>query len=43
LRRISRGQTSEGDDLILRCYMSADFREGMTAFLEKRPAQWRGE
>jgi hypothetical protein len=25
------------------CYMSADFREGMAAFLEKRPARWRGE
>jgi enoyl-CoA hydratase len=43
LRRIARGQTSEGDDLILRCYMSADFREGMTAFLEKRPARWSAE
>jgi enoyl-CoA hydratase/carnithine racemase len=43
LRRIARGQTSGGDDLILRCYTSRDFREGMTAFLEKRPADWRGE
>jgi enoyl-CoA hydratase/carnithine racemase len=43
LRRIARGQTSGGEDLILRCYTSSDFREGMTAFLEKRPARWRGE
>ena len=28
------------DDLITDCYGSADFREGVTAFLEKRPAQF---
>ena len=33
----------EGRDLILMCYMSRDFREGMEAFLEKRPPEWRGE
>ncbi len=33
----------EGEDLILMCYTSADFREGMDAFLNKRPPQWRGE
>jgi enoyl-CoA hydratase len=32
-----------GDDLILMCYMSEDFREGMEAFLAKRPARWRGK
>jgi enoyl-CoA hydratase/carnithine racemase len=32
----------EGRDLVLMCYMSADFREGMAAFLEKRPAKWQG-
>ncbi len=31
-----------GDDLILQCYTSADFREGMEAFLGKRPPQWTG-
>ena len=29
-------------DLILMCYMSADFREGMEAFLAKRPPVWTG-
>src|SRR5690606_31545622 len=37
-RRLSR---EEGEDLILMCYMSRDFREGMEAFLNKRPPQWK--
>ena len=44
LRRLQRRLTrEEGEDLILSCYMSADFREGMDAFLNKRPPHWRGE
>jgi enoyl-CoA hydratase len=39
-RRLSR---EEGEDLILMCYMSRDFREGLDAFLNKRPPQWQGE
>jgi enoyl-CoA hydratase/carnithine racemase len=39
-RRLSR---EEGEDLILSCYMSHDFREGLDAFLNKRQPQWRGE
>jgi enoyl-CoA hydratase/carnithine racemase len=32
----------EGDDLVVMCYMSADFREGMEAFLGKRKPDWTG-
>jgi enoyl-CoA hydratase len=39
-RRLSR---EEGEDLILMCYMSQDFREGLDAFLNKRTPQWRGQ
>jgi enoyl-CoA hydratase len=43
LRRIAhQGAGAQGEDLVLACYMSNDFREGMTAFFEKRPAKWTG-
>ena len=43
LRRIQRTLSrEEAQDLLLMCYMSEDFREGMDAFLNKRPPQWRG-
>lgn len=43
LRRL-RPRLPEGDgrDLLLMCYLSEDFREGMEAFLNKRPPDWRG-
>ena len=33
----------EDEDLILMCYQSRDFREGMDAFLNKRQPQWTGD
>ena len=39
-KRLSR---EEAEDLILMCYMSRDFREGLDAFLNKRQPQWAGE
>lgn len=43
LRRLKE-KASEGmeKDLILMCYMSQDFREGMEAFLNKRVPVWSG-
>jgi enoyl-CoA hydratase len=38
-----RPKVSEDEDLILMCYQSRDFREGMDAFLNKRQPQWTGE
>ena len=37
-----RMRPEEGQDLILMCYMSADFREGLDAFLTKRTPTWTG-
>jgi enoyl-CoA hydratase/carnithine racemase len=33
----------DDDDLIRLCYGSRDFREGLTAFLDKRRPHWTGE
>jgi enoyl-CoA hydratase/carnithine racemase len=43
-RRIlaARRPTESDADLIEMCYMSADFKEGVTAFLAKRQPQWTG-
>jgi len=43
LRRIRETTTPKEDrDLIVMCYMSRDFREGMDAFLNKRAPKWTG-
>jgi enoyl-CoA hydratase/carnithine racemase len=45
LRRIKESLIPEGadSDLIVACYMSRDFKEGVDAFLAKRRPEWRGE
>ena len=41
LRRIRKGER-EGSDFVVECYTSADFKEGMDAFLGKRKPEWTG-
>ena len=43
LRLRPKIEHGEGNDLVLMCYMSQDFREGMDAFLSKRKPLWKGK
>jgi enoyl-CoA hydratase/carnithine racemase len=46
MKEAARRQTEtfaiqDAEELMLSCYLSADFQEGVRAFLEKRPANWQ--
>jgi enoyl-CoA hydratase/carnithine racemase len=42
IRRVVAETVPEGDDLVSACYGSADFKIGVTAFLDKQKPAWTG-
>src|SRR3954453_14716292 len=47
IKEAARRQTEscairDAEELMLACYLSQDFQEGVRAFLDKRPANWQG-
>jgi enoyl-CoA hydratase len=43
IRRLMLAGLPNGDDLVLACYGSEDFRIGVKAFVDKREPQWTGK